>query len=538
MTKLSISALTMALLIRRSDASCPSTIELGSTCDLASLETAISTVENCTTATLFPGQVAADAVEELCEYDALNQFVEIQGTYQLDRRYMNGGGVTKDGENTFELDVARIKRFIANEMNNQIIDWPEYAQREDYNEQNDYGVNGYMTNFNIDRDAAKGSCQMNTAMCCFVEKHNDVVADNSDICRHDLSKSPQSNHVASGWSIYSGDEASHCVGFTWKDGDASDTYKGNALFYASLYQTATNGYMGNVPGAPMCACVEQMPVVTKADCVTASGSGLSFKFTVDDVTGDVSASHTVTMTYGSCGDNDLSAQVKELHVGTAIADDIDEYLIGGAGETCDESNADYLNDKQLLLPTATNEFANLDGLEYKGLEWKQLFGEGIYFLPPYRSELAEQGDAEVREALAQCGDRNCLILRKCTSCTVDSHKEIVYKRLTPFNPFQQGISTDTTMDIPNLFMNQWRKPNNVMHVDYELYSSVEDAIAGVNEWQQDDYNYNSNKYGFPRNSGPNYGQYIGNQWNSYEWGGGHANHHAFYIEVPATTTTV
>lgn len=533
MTKLSISALTMALLIRRSDAACPSEISLGATCDLAALESAISGVAECTIDTLFPDGDAEEAVEELCEYDAPHQFVEIQGTYQLDRRYFNGGGNIKDGENTFDLDVARVKRFITNEMNNQIISWPEYAQREDYNEDNDYGVNGYINNFNIDPDAEKGSCQMNTAMCCFVENvDSDAFVDNSDSCRHDLSTSPQSNHIKSGaWSMYSGNEPTHCVGFTWKEGDASDMYKGNSLFYASLFQTTTEGYMGNIPGAPMCACVEQMPVVTAADCVEATGVGLSYTFTID-AAGDISASHEVTMSYGACA-NDLSAQVKSLHAGTDIATDIDDYLVGGAGETCDTSNEEYLNEKQLLLPTGDNPFKDLDGEEYEGRTWKQLFGEGIYFLlPDYDAEAA---DAEVRADLEACLEplgRYCMILRKCTSCTVDSHKEIVYQRLTEFNPFAKGGSTSSTVDIPELFMNKWRKPNNIMHVDYELYSSVGEADAETGQWEKSDYNSNNSNYGFPRNSGPTNAIY--NQWNSYKSGGGHANHHGFYIEVPTT----
>eukprot|EP00985_Skeletonema_marinoi_P034550 scaffold44224_cov270-Skeletonema_marinoi.AAC.1 len=321
MTKLSISALTMALLIRRSDAVCEGDISLGSTCDLAALETALSG-STCTIDLLFPDGDAATAVQELCEYDAPTQFVHIQGSYQLDQRSMNGGGDVKDGENTFDIDVARVKRFIDNEMDDQVIAWPEYAQKEEYNPANGYGDNGYMPNFNIDPDAEKGSCKLNTAMCCFVESQFDFV-DNSDICRHDLSKSPQSNHIKSAWSVFSGDESSHCVGFTWEDGDI---YKGNTLFYTSLYQTVVNGYMGNVPGAPMCACVEQMPVVTKADCVTSTGTALEYTFSVDKDTGDVSASHSVAMTYGDCGGNDLKAQVKATHAGSDIETAIDEYL--------------------------------------------------------------------------------------------------------------------------------------------------------------------------------------------------------------------
>eukprot|EP00985_Skeletonema_marinoi_P026129 scaffold19973_cov161-Skeletonema_marinoi.AAC.1 len=180
---------------------------------------------------------------------------------------------------------------------------------------------------------------------------------------------------------------------------------------------------------------------------------------------------------------------------------------------------------------------NLDGAEYEGRSWKQLFGEGIFFLPPDYDAAA--GDAEMRADLDACvasEGRQCLILRKCTSCTVESHKEIVYKRLTPWFPFQEGISTDTTIDIVNLFTNQWRNNNNVLHVDYELYSSVQDALTGTDEWEQADYNSNNHKYGFPRNSGPT--GYVSNQWNSYAWSGGHADHHAFFIEVPSETTVV
>jgi len=530
MTRISISALTMALLIRRSDAVCSGDITLGATCDLASLEAAIAGT-TCTVAELFPGEDAATAVEDLCEYGAPTQFVEIQGTYQLDKRAMNGGGDVKDGENTFDIDVARLKRFIDNDMDNKLIAWPEYAQREEYNPDNGYGDNGYMTNFNIDKEAEKGSCQMNTVMCCYIESEFDNFVDNTDVCHHDLANSPQSNHIKAGWSVFSGDEPANCMGFTWKEGDASDTYKGNTLFYASLYQTAMNGYMSNVPGAPMCACVEQMPIVTKADCVSSTGSDLSYKFTVD-AAGEVTASASVTMTYGDCGDNDLSAQVKALHAGTDIATGIDEYLVGD--DNCDATNEAYLNDVQLLVPSATNELQDLHGVEYEGREWKQLFGEGIYFLPPDYD--AEAGDAEMRADLEACVEtleRYCMILRKCVSCTVDTHKEIIYQRLTPFNEFQEGVSTDTTMDIPNLFMNQWRRLNNEMHEDYELYSSVGEALADTGAWQQADYNSNNNKYGFPRNSGPV--TYISNQWNSYEWGGGHANEHGFYIEVPPTS---
>jgi hypothetical protein len=49
--------------------------------------------------------------------------------------------------------------------------------------------------------------------------------------------------------------------------DPSATYKGNNIFYVSMYDHMyKRGYVRNVPGAPMCGCAEQMPVVSRADC--------------------------------------------------------------------------------------------------------------------------------------------------------------------------------------------------------------------------------------------------------------------------------
>ena len=538
MTKITTTALTMALLIRQSKAACPSEIVLGESCDLASLSKTIESIADCTIAELFPEDAAA-AVEELCKYYAPLQFVHIQGTYQRDLRYMNGGGTIKDGEDNFDFDVADIKRFVAGESENTLIGWPVYAQRENYNEANGFGPNGYMNNFNIDPDADGGSCQMNTAMCCFVENINaDDFVDNSDTCRHDLSESQQSNHVKSGWGIFSGEEATHCVGFTWEEGTDSGVYKGNSLFYSSLYQTAMNGYIGNVPGAPMCACLEQMPVVTRADCVTATGTDLSYKFTID-ADGKVAATHSVKMSYSNCAVNDLKAQVKEVHAGNAgIVAAIEGHLVG---DSCADTNEKYLNNEQKLVPVQASEknlFSLLDSSEDEGLTWKQIFGKGIFFLPP--DEDAAAGDAEMRADLKACksgdpGSHYCLIRRVCTSCDKVSHRDIVYKRLTVFPPFQEGIATDDTVDIANLFQNQWREEHNVLNVDYKLYSSVQNALNDTNAWTVSDYNTNTAKYGFPRNSGPH--SIVGDQWNSYEYGHGHAHQHGFFIEVPALATS-
>ena len=48
-------------------------------------------------------------------------------------------------------------------------------------------------------------------------------------------------------------------------------YRANTLFHVSMMDSFYNSNLvGGVPGAPMCGCVEQMPVVSHANCVTPS----------------------------------------------------------------------------------------------------------------------------------------------------------------------------------------------------------------------------------------------------------------------------
>jgi len=149
------------------------------------------------------------------------------------------------------------------------------------------GDESIMTNFQ--------NCSSNAVMCCWVQDRqaqaddpagagngncdlpydvNCIDADpmdNTDICYVDMSRSPASSRVNGGFAVFPGDSEgeAHCHGFAWADdeNDFSAQYKANNLFYVSMYDHLTQrGYVKNVPGSPMCGCVEQMPVVTRADC--------------------------------------------------------------------------------------------------------------------------------------------------------------------------------------------------------------------------------------------------------------------------------
>lgn len=130
------------------------------------------------------------------------------------------------------------------------------------------------------------NCEVNAVMCCWVQDRQDDddgncdspyddrcidkdPADNTEICAVDMSRSPK--NVEDGSIIFRGnvEGSTHCHGTAWSTDELhpSNKYKANNLFYISQYDHLyKRGYVTNVPGAPMCGCVEKMPIVTRADC--------------------------------------------------------------------------------------------------------------------------------------------------------------------------------------------------------------------------------------------------------------------------------
>lgn len=154
------------------------------------------------------------------------------------------------------------------------------------------------------------SCDLNTVMCCFtVDRQagdgngdcatpyadncaNANPGDNTDLCYVDMTRSPTSAKKNVGFAVYEGsttrdpEEPAHCHAFAWSNDPSDHTarFKGNNLFYVSMYDHLTQrGYAQNVPGAPMCGCLEQMPVVTRSDCtqVDLIDEDVQFEFAAD-----------------------------------------------------------------------------------------------------------------------------------------------------------------------------------------------------------------------------------------------------------------
>jgi hypothetical protein len=121
------------------------------------------------------------------------------------------------------------------------------------------------------------NCAVNSALCCWVGDRqandgngnceepydtncvNSVPDANTDLC---LNGNTPRNVVETYRDV-------HCHGFAWgpEPSDRSNVFKGNNLFYVSMYDHLyERGYVKNVPGYPMCGCLEKMPKVTRSDC--------------------------------------------------------------------------------------------------------------------------------------------------------------------------------------------------------------------------------------------------------------------------------
>jgi hypothetical protein len=114
----------------------------------------------------------------------------------------------------------------------------------------------------------------------------------------------------------------------------------------------TRGYVGNVPGAPKCACIEQMPVVTRADCTEIETENEEIEISYS-MGGDFEMSIVnLDIKFNACqgandDNNDLEAYYEQLtNDGKATEVELAKLRHHLVGETyCPEAIDSLLNDK-------------------------------------------------------------------------------------------------------------------------------------------------------------------------------------------------
>jgi hypothetical protein len=200
--------------------------------------------------------------------------------YEFEKAFYNGHSKwveevettyeSADGSATSRLreDAASVNAFYQGDGSYSQVNMPPLENFEQCD------ANAVMCCWPKDRQAAdnNGNCNRNTYSENCVDKDP---ADNTNLCFVDMEKgSFASGFESDGLVEFPGDGddgegAIHCHGYAWANDeyDPITRYRANNLFYVSMYDHMhQRGYVENIPGAPMCGCVEKMPMATRSDC--------------------------------------------------------------------------------------------------------------------------------------------------------------------------------------------------------------------------------------------------------------------------------
>ena len=247
-----------------------------------------------------------------------------------------------------------------------------------------------------------------------------------------------------------------------------------------------------------------MPIVSRSDCTEIEATE-TWKFDWSNKAFTATLERT-EIEYNSCQgannrNNDLEAfYLRLLKEGRTTYEDFKEFkkTVVGNGQ-CDNAMANlFVENGYEIDPVVPG--------------WTQVYGRGSLYYP------LESHDEfwSYQSYATYVGEPVFYVLRKCLSCRQESHKYIIYKRYTAVPP---------DLDIKDLFLANWFDTNgNTFHVDFDLFSTMEDAENGVNKWQF--CNFNDREIGFPRDCGPT-GRVSG-EWNSLTRGG--ETDFAYYVK--------
>ena len=284
----------------------------------------------------------------------------------------------------------------------------------------------------------------------------------------------------------------HCHGFAWTDelSDPSAIYRGNNLFFVSMYDHLNQrGYVKEVPGAPMCGCSEQMPVVSRTDC-TQLEVVQSFQFDYDGLS-FVAKVTNVNIAFKQCtgvdqtgkeDNNDLWSHVNRLYIEGKIAEKnlvaLTTQIVGDMPNQCQAAEKAAMAADGYIL-----------GYTHDPTKWVKIAGRDVM-----SNGVVRLGMASFAELYKSSTSK--IIRRICPGCYV-SHQHLFYKRLTPLpgtlNLIYQLTDGRETPD---------ELTGNEFGVDFQIYSTYDDALLGVNPWicsSTDGYQYEE---GFPGNCGP------------------------------------
>lgn len=255
---------------------------------------------------------------------------------QFLKNFLDGGTTwndnydTADGQYSLETDAAIIDVLDASTARNVVFSTPDGGTSAHY----PY----YFSNFyNEDHE-----CRLGAIECCYTASRKDAtVDDNAEMCALDMSLAAQSNHIKSkSYTIFNtkSTDDTYCSGFAWEEGTFGDAVKYNTLFHMAMKENLYNkGRVKNIPGAPLCGCAEQMPIITNAACTRATEGY------VIDSSGAVS----VSIGWDDCDGKDLLDYYDNLPGRGDTEKFFMKSKIVGEGK-CEEAIDNFMNDHMLI----------------------------------------------------------------------------------------------------------------------------------------------------------------------------------------------
>ncbi|KAL7550659.1 hypothetical protein ACHAWF_013875 [Thalassiosira exigua] len=489
----------------------------------------------------YPGMSAEDAATQLCHdmYDtqAVTPFGEAfdvdtnDPTLHFEQKFYNGQGPwqeevetiyeTDDQTPTSRLreDARHLREFYLGDGSYSKVEWPnQLTQFED------------------------STCTMNAAMCCWPRdrqandgngncatpydencQDNDP-ADNTNLCFADLKDGNDSSGFNSDLGFMSfpddnnaGEGAIHCHGFAWSDDPYHHTarYKSNNLFFVSGYDHLhQRGYAKNIPGMPMCGCMDQMPMATRSDCTQVDLTedwhvefdGQNFKGVMDKIEIDFNA---------CVGRGGRRNDLWTYHARLYDEGHADRRHFGATGRKLTNDHDCYFQtEHQKALKGVVPTY------QHKEEDWTIVVGRDEMHYPPM-TEIS----FGVAAAHSSTVDTGFIVLRTCPNCAPD-HKKIYYKRLTPL---PDGFDL-----VKNFWHHRSSGPQvgNKWKVDFNLYSTYEEAVEGdlTKAWKcrNDAFNYHAAFYG---ECSPE-GNRVTNQYSYWTWYPGPQPTVAYFVNAP------
>jgi len=437
-------------------------------------------------------------------------------------------------------DAENIRAFYESAAQGRRVAWP-----------------GALTNFQSSETDGAGNptCTTNAAMCCWPKdrqandgngncaKGYDVncvskdPADNTNLCHVDMERGNGSTGFDSaGFLGYEGDNnagegAIHCHGLAWSNdvNDHTARYRGNNIFFVSMFDHMyQRGYVENIPGAPMCGCVEQMPTVTRSDCTQVDLTE-SIKIAFDSRSSTFTGKLTdVHIDFNACRgihnqNNDLWAYMARLY----YQGDITPNQFGEAGRIitnghCVESDRYALNEKNLHVGYDADadrwtQVAGRDEL-YEGPP----FGRNMFMKSFFEHSLTAPRQENIVNGTFSAGETP-IMMRVCATCQ-STHRYVFYRRLTPV--------TDLNINLLGqiLYHRGDAGGNNVWNEDFTLHSTYDEAVSGTNPWKCPGDTFN-NGAPFVGDCSPD-GTRVQNQYSIWNWSDGPSKDVAYYVNKP------